>query len=128
MDEMQRLFGDEYAPDNPLHVLFMTFARGLSEMIKVAAERRQLSLRLCEELRILVAKEVSAAHGIRAFKEKNAVPQLLEAEEVVRFLEEVPPHFHALVACAVYAGLRRSELFYLRWEDILIFPHKDGQV
>lgn len=62
--------------------------------------------------------EVSVVHGIRAFKEKNAVPQLLEAEEVARFLEEVPPHFHALVACAVYAGLRRSELFHLRWEDI----------
>ncbi len=62
--------------------------------------------------------EVSVAHGIPAFKEKNSVPQLLEKEEVARFLEEVPPHFHALVACAVYAGLRREELFHLRWEDI----------
>jgi hypothetical protein len=33
--------------------------------------------------------EVSPAHGIRAFKEKNAVPQLLEADEVARFLEEL---------------------------------------
>ena len=62
--------------------------------------------------------EGSVAHGIRAFKEKNAVPQLLEKEEVARFLDAVPPHFHALVACAVYAGLRREELFYIRWEDI----------
>jgi len=62
--------------------------------------------------------EGSVAHGIQSFKEQNAVPQLLEKEEVARFLEEVPPHFHALVACAVYAGLRREELFYLRWEDI----------
>jgi len=43
---------------------------------------------------------------------------LLEQEEIARLLEELPGHFHALVACAVYAGLRREELFHLRWEDI----------
>jgi len=62
--------------------------------------------------------EVSPAHGIRGFKEKNAVQVLLEREEVMRLLDEAPPHFHALVACAVYAGLRREELFHLRWQDI----------
>ena len=43
---------------------------------------------------------------------------MLEQEEIARLLEELPGHFHALVACAVYAGLRREELFHLRWEDI----------
>ncbi|HIL07589.1 MAG TPA: hypothetical protein EYG11_02700, partial [Candidatus Latescibacteria bacterium] len=75
-------------------------------------------LRKAVEWRFL---EVSVAHGIRYFKEKSLVPQRLESEEVARFLEEVPPHFHALVACAVYAayaGLCRSELFHLRWEQV----------
>ncbi len=79
----------------------------------------KLMLRKAVEWRFL---EVSVAHGIRYFKEKSLVPQRLESEEVARFLEEVPPHFHALVACAVvyaaYAGLCRSELFHLRWEQV----------
>jgi integrase len=30
----------------------------------------------------------------------------------------MPDHLRALVSCAVYAGLRRQELFHLRWDDI----------
>ena len=30
----------------------------------------------------------------------------------------MPGHLHALIAYFVYAGLRREEFFYLRWEDI----------
>jgi integrase len=33
-------------------------------------------------------------------------------------LRECPPHIYALVATGVYAGLRRSELFYLEWSDV----------
>jgi hypothetical protein len=38
-------------------------------------------------------------------------PYLLEQEEVVRLLAELPDRLYALVACAVYAGLRKQELF-----------------
>ena len=62
--------------------------------------------------------EQSPAQGIKAFKETPNPPRLLEQDEVARLLEELPEHFHALVACAVYAGLRRSKLFHLRWDDI----------
>ena len=60
----------------------------------------------------------SPARRGKAFKEKTAKQRLLEVDEIARLLEEVPAHFHALVTCAVYAGLRRAELFHLRWEDI----------
>ena len=30
----------------------------------------------------------------------------------------MPDHLKALIGCAVYAGLRKQELFHLRWEDI----------
>jgi integrase len=56
--------------------------------------------------------------SVKVFKETPEAPRLLEGEEVSRLLEEMPDHLKALVACAVYAGLRRSELFHLRWEDI----------
>jgi integrase len=52
-------------------------------------------------------------------------PRLLEPAEVAGLLAEMPDHLHALVACAVYAGLRRSELFHLRWEDVDL---KEGEL
>ena len=62
--------------------------------------------------------EESPAKGIKTLKEIPNPPRLLEQEEVVRLLAEMPDHLHALVACAIYAGLRREELFHLRWADI----------
>ena len=62
--------------------------------------------------------ESSTARGIKAFKENPVAPRLLEAHEINRLLDELPSNYKALVACAVYAGLRREELFYLQWNDI----------
>jgi len=62
--------------------------------------------------------EQSPARGIKMFKEKPAAPRLLEQEEIASLLAQTPDHLYALVACIVYAGLRREELFYLRWEDL----------
>ena len=62
--------------------------------------------------------EQSPARGITAFKEKPVAPRLLEQEEIANLLARTPDHLYALVACIVYAGLRREELFYLRWEDL----------
>ena len=65
------------------------------------------------------------AAKIKVMKESPKKPRLLESDEVVRLLAETPDHLHALVACAVYAGLRRSELFHLRWEDVDL---KEGEL
>jgi integrase len=62
--------------------------------------------------------EESPARKVRMFKEQPKAARLLEQGQVVRLLEEMPDHLKGLVACAVYAGLRMSELFHLRWEDI----------
>lgn len=62
--------------------------------------------------------EVSPARGIKAFKEIPNPPRLLEPEEITALLAHIPDRHRALVCCALYAGLRREELFHLRWEDI----------
>lgn len=62
--------------------------------------------------------EENPARGIKPLKEIPNPPRLLEQEEIVRLLEEVPDRLYALIACAVYAGLRKEELFHLRWTDI----------
>jgi integrase len=60
----------------------------------------------------------SPARGVKTFKEQPQAPKLLEQEEVARLLEATPEHLKALVSCIIYAGLRRDELFHLRWEDV----------
>lgn len=62
--------------------------------------------------------EENPAREVKLFKETPKVTQLLETDEIARLLEEVPDRLKALVACAVYAGLRKSELFRLQWKDI----------
>ena len=62
----------------------------------------------------------SPAVGIKALKEILNPPRLLEQEEISRLIEKVPDRLKALIACAVYAGLRKQELFHLRWEDVNI--------
>ena len=62
--------------------------------------------------------EHSPAAGVKPFKEVPAPPRLLEEWEVVAILEELPQHLKAPIAAVAYAGLRKQELFYLRWEDV----------
>ena len=76
-------------------------------------------------LKILLRKAVeweflegSPASSIRTLREHPNPPRLLEQEEVAALLNETPLHLKALVSCVVYAGLRSSELFHLKWDDI----------
>ena len=60
----------------------------------------------------------SPAASIRQFRERPKPPKYLEQEEIVALLRECPTHIYALVATGLFAGLRRSEIFYLEWSDI----------
>ena len=62
--------------------------------------------------------EEDPARDVRIFKEVPKTVRLLEADEIARFLDEVPDRIKALVYCVVYAGLRYSELLRLQWRDI----------
>lgn len=45
-------------------------------------------------------------------------PRVLGREEIARLLEECLPRYKALIAAAVFTGMRQSELLGLIWEDI----------
>jgi integrase len=67
--------------------------------------------------------EENPAAGIKSFKETPQAPRLLEVEEVARLQEACrqepcPVDLYALVCCIVYAGLRKAEVFNLRWDGI----------
>ncbi len=55
---------------------------------------------------------------VNTLKETPKKQRLLEEKEVAYLLDALPDHLKALGACAVYAGLRRSEIFHLRREDV----------
>ena len=61
---------------------------------------------------------LSPASRIRPFKEVPEKERVLADDEVVRLLEAMPDHLRAVVAVCVYGGLRRMELFKLRWQDV----------
>ena len=60
----------------------------------------------------------SPAAGVSALKEPPNPPRLLSGDEVARLIHAMPDHLRAVVVCAVYAGLRKSETLRLRWRDI----------
>ena len=60
----------------------------------------------------------SPAQAVKTLKEKPNPTRLLEQYEIARFLDAIPDRLKALIACTVYAGFRRSELFHLHWKDI----------
>ena len=62
--------------------------------------------------------EVSPAAGVSSLREPPNPPRLLSSDEIYRLLDEAPDHMRALVGCAVYAGLRKSEITRLHWGDI----------
>ena len=61
---------------------------------------------------------LSPAAGISALKEAPNPPRLLTSGEVTRLLAEMPDHLRAAVGVCVYAGLRKTEVLRLRWQDI----------
>jgi integrase len=44
--------------------------------------------------------------------------RFLSREEIVRLLESVPVRYRAAIACALFSGLRLSELLGLVWRDV----------
>ena len=62
--------------------------------------------------------EDSPAKKVKTFKESPNSPRLLEEDEIIRLLEAMPERLKPLIACVVYAGLRKTELFQLQWADI----------
>lgn len=52
------------------------------------------------------------------FQETNDRVRFLEEEEIKRLLEVSPPYLANLIKGAIFTGLRRSDLFNLKWTDV----------
>ena len=55
---------------------------------------------------------------VRQSAKRQRSPEFLETFEIQRLLEELSSCFRLMVILAVTTGLRRSELFALKWSDI----------
>jgi len=55
---------------------------------------------------------------VKFFKENNARVRYLTGEEEVALIREIPEEHRPIVIVALNTGLRRGELFGLRWENI----------
>ncbi len=76
---------------------------------------------------------VNPARDIKSLKEIPNAPRLMEQAEVARLLAAMPEHLCGLIACVVFAGFRKEELFYLRWKETnrldspYAFRNKEGK-
>ncbi len=55
---------------------------------------------------------------VRQSAKRQRIPEFLEPEELRSLLSQLSRSFRAMVLLDVSAGLRRSELFALKWEDV----------
>ena len=58
------------------------------------------------------------AAGIRFYKLDNRRLRYLEKEEIARLLEHSEGHLKDIIEFAINTGMRKSELFTLKWHDI----------
>jgi integrase len=62
--------------------------------------------------------DANPAGNVATFREAPEPRRLLSGDEIARFIEAMPDRLRALVAVVSYTGLRCSEVFKLRWDDI----------
>ncbi len=55
---------------------------------------------------------------VKRFHENNQGLRFLEEEEIVRLLEACNSYLKPIVVCALNTGMRRGEIFNLKWSDI----------
>lgn len=60
----------------------------------------------------------SPAEAVKTLKETPRVPRALSDSEIAALLDDLPEHAGALAITALDTGMRRGELFGLRWNDV----------
>ncbi len=55
---------------------------------------------------------------VKLFKENNMRIRYLEKEQIRPFLDACVPHLKPIVTVALFTGMRKSEIFGLKWRDI----------
>jgi len=55
---------------------------------------------------------------VKLFKENHGRVRYLEQDEIPRLLEACDSHLRPVVLCALCTGMRRGEIFNLKWRDV----------
>ncbi|MBU0881350.1 MAG: site-specific integrase [Candidatus Omnitrophica bacterium] len=55
---------------------------------------------------------------VKLFKENNKRIRYLEKEQIRPFLDACVPHLKSIVIVALHTGMRKSEIFGLKWQNI----------
>jgi integrase len=56
--------------------------------------------------------------SVRQSSKRQKIPAVLEAEEIMAILQELPDPLHTMIELDAFTGLRRGELIGLQWADV----------
>ncbi|HXX76254.1 MAG TPA: site-specific integrase [Nitrospiraceae bacterium] len=76
-----------------------------------------LKAALNRAMRLGVLKQNPAVR-VKAPKPNNVLVRYLTDDQETRLLHHLPPHYQAVVLCALNTGLRQGELLRLTWADV----------
>ena len=113
-------FGGDIALQNITTRQVERFKALLMQRVSPATVNRYLSrLRhLFNQARKWEYTQHNPVTAVKHLKENNQMTRFLSKEEIDRLIACCNGHLKPIVVCAIYSGLRRGELFDLKWENI----------
>lgn len=98
---------------------FITYLKEKKKLSNATVNRYLSALK--KIYNIAIANEMiikSPCKNIKQLKENNQKIRYLTAEEEKRLFEEIPERIKPIIITALHTGLRRSNILYLKWENI----------
>jgi integrase len=71
-------------------------------------------------------RAAASADGWRCFLDEKPRTRVAPLEEAEQLLAALEPDYQVPYALAFYAGLRRAEIYRLRWEDVELDGYRQG--